>query len=68
MFTHETVAAWAANYFKNHPLKDKPLETIKKRFSDAEAYCSTCEVSDLTHSLPHRIAELRAKRGDRLKY
>ena len=68
LFMHETVAAWAAHYFKNHPLKAKSLETVKKRLSECEAYCNTCEVSDLTHSLPRRIAELRKNKGDRLKY
>ena len=68
LFMHETVAAWAAHYFKNHPLKDKTMATVTKRISECEAYCNTCEVSDLTHSLPRRVAELKAKRGDRLKY
>ena len=61
-------AAWASNYFKNHPLKDESLETIKERLSACEAYCNTCDVSALTHSLPRRVAELKAKKGDRLKY
>ena len=70
LFMHETVAAWAANYFKNHPLqrRDKSVDTIKQRLSDCEKYCNTCEVLDFTHSLPRRVAELKAKKGDRLKY
>ena len=45
LFMHETVAAWAAKYFKNHPLKqkDKSVETIKQRLAECEAYCNTCE-------------------------
>ena len=29
LFMHETVAAWAAKFFKNHPLKDKTLESVR---------------------------------------
>ena len=70
LFMHETVAAWAAKYFKNHPLKqkDKSVETIKQRLAECEAYCNTCKVSDLTHSLPRRVAELKAEKGGKLKY
>ena len=68
LFMHETVAAWAAKYFKNHPLKqkDKSVETIKQRLAECEAYCNTCKVSDLTHSLPRRVAELKAEKGGKL--
>ena len=29
LLMHETVAAWAAKFFKNHPLKDKTLESVR---------------------------------------
>ena len=68
LFMHETVAAWVAKYFKSHPLKSKTEEAIKKRLLDCQAYCNKCRAADLTHSLPRRVAELKNKKGDRLKY
>ena len=68
LFMHETVAAWAAHYFKHHPIKDKTIEAVKQRLADCEAYCNSKNVAELTQSLPRRVGELKDAEGGRLPY
>ena len=64
---HETVAAWAANYFKNHPLKELTMDTVTDRMQEREKHINKSHnVASLTKGLPKRVAAILPAEGDRI--
>lgn len=74
LFMHETVAAWVRRYFRKNPVvKSYDLATNRAAVVAGLNACQRhinkeYDVSGLCSSLPRRITELLAAKGDRLKW
>ena len=74
VWPHETAVSWLRNFMKKNPLtKGRGLPQLQKDFEATLASCvkfinENYEVEDLCTSLPRRIEELIAAKGERLTH
>ena len=74
VWPHETAVSWIRAYLKKHPLqKGCGIAAMKEAFARTMNDCMShinaeYDVADLSACYPKRMADLRARKGERLKY